>query len=137
MPRPRKPTAVLQLTGAFRKDPQRAAARADEPMPEGDAGPAPAYFDEHQRAAYAELIRMAHTGVLCSSDSVAVEIGAVLLARLRTNPNGFKPGEFSRLQAILAALGMTPADRSRVSALKPKPAVPAAWLEFTRPASER
>jgi hypothetical protein len=120
MGRPRKPTNVLELTGAFRKNPARAAERDDEPAADVPIGPAPPHFDALQVEAYDELVRRAHRGVLCDSDGVAVEVGAVLLARLRKAPDDFTAGEFGRLQAILGTLGMTPADRSKVSAIKPR-----------------
>lgn len=118
MARPRKPTNVLELKGAFKKDPRRAAAREDEPQPVTPIGPAPEHFDEVQAACYDELVRRAHAGVLCDSDAITVEVGAVLLARLRTKTDEFTAGEFGRIQAILGALGMTPADRSKVAAIK-------------------
>ena len=120
MARPRKPSNVLELTGAFRKNPARAAEREGEPPAQVPIGPAPKHFSPEQVDAYDELVRRAHAGVLCDSDGVAVEVGAVLLARLRKAPDDFTAGEFGRLQAILGTLGMTPADRSKVSAIKPR-----------------
>jgi hypothetical protein len=44
--RPPKPTEYLELTGAFRKNPARRKARADEPKPPSPSvGPPPAKFD--------------------------------------------------------------------------------------------
>lgn len=118
MARPRKPTNVLELKGAFNHNPDRGRARENEPEPEAPISDAPGYFNEVQAEAYRELVRKAHRGVLCDADSVAVEAGAVLLARLRTSTEEFTAGEFGRLEAILGKLGMTPADRSKVSAPK-------------------
>ena len=132
MARPRKPTSVLQLRGSFKHNPDRGRARENEPQPTAEISAAPAHFDETQAACYDELVRRAHAGVLCDSDGVAVEVGAVLLARLRTKTDEFTVGEFGRLQAVLGALGMTPADRSKVSALKPKDDGPDPLAEFFR-----
>lgn len=121
MARPRKPTNVLELTGAFKANPSRGRERENEPSPEEPISDAPAHFDAGQAEAYRELVRKAHRGVLCDADSVVVEAGAVLLARMRKAPDEFTAGEFGRLEAILGKLGMTPADRSKVSAPKKAP----------------
>jgi hypothetical protein len=55
--------------------------------------------------------------VLCESDGVVVEVGAVLLASLRADTRAFTPPQFGRLMAVLGALGMTPADRSKVKVI--------------------
>ena len=44
MSRARKPTALLELTGALRKDPQRYRDRANEPRPDTSIGEPPADF---------------------------------------------------------------------------------------------
>jgi hypothetical protein len=118
MARPRKPTNVLELKGSFKKDPARGRERENEPEPDAQIGDPPGYFDEAQAEAYRELVKKAHAGVLSDADSVAVEAAAVLLARLRKAPDDFTAGEFGRLEAILGKLGMTPADRSKVSVPK-------------------
>lgn len=113
MARPRTPTNVLEMRGAFKKNPQR--ARVDEPPAEGDVGPMPASFNAVQKAAWEDVIAYCHTGVLCRADSLAVEMAAVLLAEFRTNPGDMPAAKLARLDSLLGRFGMTPADRSKVS----------------------
>jgi hypothetical protein len=55
MARPRKPTAALELKGAFKKDPQRKAERKDEPKPSGAVGHAPAFFVVDEKLIWDDL----------------------------------------------------------------------------------
>jgi len=48
--RPRKPTNVLAITGAFQKNPKRARERAGEPRPDGRLGDSPARWCPHPSA---------------------------------------------------------------------------------------
>src|SRR5688500_1943592 len=59
MPRPRNPTGVLQLSGAFRKDPQRLAARAHEPQFMKGLGEPPDWLDDRREhpERIAEIVR--------------------------------------------------------------------------------
>jgi hypothetical protein len=128
--RPRTPTEILALRGAFKRHPERKRQRTGEPVPATPIGPAPAYFDAAQSAAYADLVRQAAAGILCDADGVAVEAAAVLLARMRAHGDAFTAGEFGRLQALLAAFGMSPADRSKVAPRPPPQRGPDPWSEF-------
>lgn len=118
MAAPRKPTNVLALKGAFRKDPARGRARANEPAPDGELGPAPEHLTEVERACWVEVVSLCHANTLCRADRLIVEHCARLLAMLR----GAESYDDTRLQirfeASLGKLGLSPADRSRVSALR-------------------
>lgn len=116
MPRPRKPTAVLELQGAFKKDPQRGRARANEPRPTGMIGAAPAGFDPELIAIWDELSRDIPPGVLTNADRLMLEITCRLTQKLR---NGrIHGGELSVLAGCCTRLGMTPADRSKIAVPK-------------------
>lgn len=128
MGKPRTPTNVLDARGAFRKDPQRFEARKDEPQPIDGIGSAPDYFTPEQISAWDFIVAKAHAGTLSDADSVVVEQGAILLAEMRANPAGFPITGHARLQGVLASLGMTPADRSRVSVKKQLQTDPLAGL---------
>ncbi|MDM0024089.1 hypothetical protein [Variovorax saccharolyticus] len=119
MARPRKPTNVLELKGAFKAHPERAAARANEPEAEGEIGEAPDRLSEFERQCWDELVSSAHAGVLCAADRLFVEYGARVLAQLR-NQVDIDPKLGIRFETVCARLGMTPADRSKVQLLKPK-----------------
>lgn len=149
MGRPRTPTAVLEAKGAFRKDPQRAATRKNEPKPDGVIGNPPDYFDETHKEIWWELIGEAPKGVLTKADRKQLELTVRLTAKMRAIPyrmhkalrflgealiglgmdendvNEFKEDlrkmvgcssqDLSLLAGCLTRMGMTPADRSKVS----------------------
>ena len=121
MARNRTPSNVLELRGAFDKNPQR---RREEPEVDPEIGQPPEHFDEARCAAWAELIDMAPEGVLTKADRIAVEMLADLMVRYRASmrPDGekFTSADRRDLMALLARFGMTAADRSRVAAPKDK-----------------
>ena len=114
MARPRKPTADLELSGAFTKDPKRRESRRNEPPPNGPIGEAPNYFDDNQRDLWNEVVELVPPAVLAKSDRIVVELIARLLQKLREGM--IKGAELNILVTCLSRLGLTPADRSRVSA---------------------
>ena len=123
MARPRKPTNVLELNGAHKKNPARGRERENEPKPVNPIGEAPAEFASEQKAAWNDIVKQCHEGVLTSVDRLIVEIGANLLAEYRLNPIMFPSAKLNQLRGVLAQCGMTPADRSRVGVVggkKPK-----------------
>lgn len=111
MARPRKPTNVLELSGAFRKNPQR---RREDPAVELGLGPAPDYFDAGERAVWAEIEESAPEGVLARSDRLCVEMLVPLVLQLRRR-EAMKAAERQFMLSTLTRLGCTPADRSRVA----------------------
>ncbi len=119
MGRNRTPSNILDLRGAFEKNPQR---RREEPEVERELGEPPPHFDEARRAAWAEIVSHAPAGVLTRADRIAVEMLADLLTRYRASmaPDGekFTSADRRDLMALLARFGMTAADRSRVAAPK-------------------
>lgn len=127
---PRKPTALLS---SMKHNSGRYAGRADEPVikPITTADP-PAYFDTEQRKCWETFIALAHKGTLSASDLLLIEHGAQLLATLRKKNWNVSPAVMTRFEVVLAKLGMTPADRSRVAALKEKTPAQHAAMEFAR-----
>jgi hypothetical protein len=122
MARPRTPTNILEMRGAFKKDPQR--ARDDEPEAAGAVGDPPERFNDGQRAAWNDIVKTCHKGVLCAADGLAVEIAAILLDQFRTNPIDIPAARIARLDSLLARFGMTPSDRSKVTVPKDGPKNP-------------
>lgn len=112
MSRPRTPTNVLELRGAFDKDPQR---RREDPHVEAGLGAPPGYFDEGERAIWREIAESAPEGVLSKSDRLCVEMLVPLIVRLR-NREPMKAAERAFMLSTLTRMGCTPADRSRVAA---------------------
>ena len=139
MARPRKPSALLELSGAFDHDPQR--RRKDEPQETRPLGKPPARIPPEVLPYWDEIVEMVPGGVLTYRDRWAVEIAARLMAKqvrglpsLTASPEiiskcqldanqvkrllaGEKitSSELSTLRSLLAALGMTPGDRSKLS----------------------
>jgi hypothetical protein len=109
MPAPRKPSNVLELKGAFKKDPSR--RRKTLKVPDGPFGDPPDGFDEHQRRAWAEFLEIAPPGVLKPSDRLALELAASLTAEFRQASYAFNAAKIGQLRALLASFGMTPASR--------------------------
>ncbi len=113
--RPPKPTAILELVGAFKKDPARAKNRAEEPKPDKKltARP-PAHLPESIAACWREIVRKLPPGVAFESDSVALEQFARDLADARRRGWALDPKEGAMMYRHYAAFGMTPADRTRI-----------------------
>jgi hypothetical protein len=118
MGRPRKPSAILELTGSFRKHPDRRRARENEPQPEPDVGAPPTCLNEAQRARWMELVNDAAPGVLTRADRAILET----MARLRQKERDgvIKAAEVGILVSCYGRLGFSPADRSKVTVPKPR-----------------
>jgi hypothetical protein len=129
MSRHRLPTDILLRNGAFEHDPQRLAAREDEPKPAGPLGDPPEYFLLAERQAWTELSEQVPRGVLTIADRVLVEITSGLIARLRDrDPETARPlkaAEYNLVISCLARMGLTPADRSKIAAKPPDSEKPA------------
>lgn len=95
--RPRKPTGELEAKGAFDKNPQRKAARVNEPKSNGPVGEPPEYFDDNHRKIWFELIEECPKGVLHKSDRKHLELATRLTAKMRIVPG--------RMQKWLRSLG--------------------------------
>lgn len=117
---PRKPTNVLALAGAFKRNPKRGAARANEPEPVGDVGEAPAHLNESERACWGDIVGMCHEGSLCRADRLVIEHGARILSALRASTEYTDTKLMVRFETVLGKLGLSPADRSKVGIIKPK-----------------
>lgn len=117
MPAPRKPTTLLQLVGAFDKNPQR--ARVDPvsaPLKLAPPRPKPITFAQ----AWNLIAKSCPEGVLAERDRIWLELAAALFVEYRNHGIAeLHPAKLSRLTSMLASLGMSPADASRVSAAKP------------------
>lgn len=116
MARPRKPTAALELAGAFQKDPKRGKARANEPKPLGKIGDAPDTLDEASQAIWDEMSAKAYW--LTSADSFLLEIAARNMAYFRNGGSDTKT--IGQLITVLNKLGFSPADRSKINGPAPK-----------------
>jgi len=116
MGRPRKSTQLLEASGAFKNHPDR---RRIDPATSGDIGDPPKHLTQREQDTWKEIVNLAIPGVLTLHDRVAVEMATRLLAEFRTDSQSFTAAKLARLEAMLGRFGMTPADRSRVSARLP------------------
>jgi hypothetical protein len=125
--RPRKPAKVLELSGAFRKNPQRRRARAGELSIATGLGPPPQeWLDKaasNQRfvdllATWRQIEEQDVMRVLNVSHRFLVETTCYLMWKIRRANAGLgkaTSGDFAQVKANLAAMGQTPADSSRVA----------------------
>lgn len=138
MARPRKPTALLEITGAFKRNPNR--KRPDEPRESRPLGDPPGRLPANAVPFWLELADMVSGGVLTFRDRWAVELATRLMEKATREASiemalelaregelsaeeikaliqkeSISSAELSALRSLLAALGMTPADRSKLS----------------------
>lgn len=139
--RPRKPTALLEVSGAYDErhgHPER--RRNSEPKENRPLGDPPDRLPVEMRPYWEEIASIVPFGVLKISDRWAVELAARLMYKATSKPNievilelvhtlqltptdakrlindaSISSAELSTLKSLLAALGMTPADRTKLS----------------------
>lgn len=117
MARPRTPTTVLKLRGAFKEHPKREKDRAGEPEVLEPLGLPPENLNEAQAARWREIAGWC--AWLTVADRPMVELVARLWQAVRDGDAGAP--ELKTLVTCLSHLGMTPADRSKVKVpTKPK-----------------
>lgn len=112
MGRPAKPTAVLELVGAYKKNPQR--KRKHEPKPAQGIGK----FIEGPTdlsSIWDEVVAQTVPGVMTMSDRIALEMVCRLMAEIRIKPDEISVGKVTALCNLLGRFGLTPADRAKVS----------------------
>ncbi len=120
MPKPRVPTNLLRIKGANKINPARLKVRENEPKPTKPLGNPPKHLSADVRKCWRELVKFAPDGVFVDCDAWAVEIAAVLMAEFRADTSSFNAARIARLDSLLGRFGITPADRSRVTAIQPK-----------------
>ena len=125
MARPRKPLRILEASGATKKNPARYKDRIE---PEGlpALGEPSDYLSPEQRECFKEIANSCHPGVLRLSDTISVEMAAILLDKIKQNTA--RAADMSLFNGYLTKFGMTPASRSTVHI--PKPEKPNAFAEF-------
>jgi hypothetical protein len=103
---PCKPIAVLELTGALRKDPQR---RRTDPAARGvHSAILRSISRGEQTQVWHELKAVCPPGVLTAADRLAVEIASVLMLRFRKQGVHVRRGDLNQLVSVLSRRGMSP-----------------------------
>jgi hypothetical protein len=125
MARPRTPTKILELRGAFKAHPNR--ARPNEPTPMGPIGT----FIQGPTdigLIWNEIVSHTAPGVLTVSDRLALELVCRLMAEIRLKPDEIAVGKVVALSNLLGKFGMIPADRAKL--LVPDTDVDDEWAGF-------
>jgi phage terminase small subunit len=110
VPRPRKPTAVLEASGAFIKNPQR--KRPLEPKPTGELGDPPSHLEREEVLTWHEMAADIPPGVATNADRRMFEVLVCLMVGFRHRR--LSGTELGQLTSLSGRFGMTPADRSKV-----------------------
>lgn len=124
MARPRTASNVLELRGAFKNHPGRGKDRASEPKADEPIGAAPDHLSDEAKACWDEIVGLCHRGTLCRADRLAMEYAASLLSQMRAGAWLCHPAVLIRFEVMLGKFGLTPADRSKVSATPAAPSNP-------------
>jgi len=116
---PATASAILELKGAYKTNPER--RRLKEPDPAGvfDKKP-PKGLEKDEVAAWKEVVSQVPHLVLTGSDRNLVEVAAVLWAQFRREKHDMAIARLNRLVSIFGLLGMTPSDRTKLQVDKPK-----------------
>ena len=114
MARQKKPPILHVVQGTHRKDrhgPLPSPLAHLEPL-----GPPPADWKPAAKALWHEIGGMVPLGVACKSDRLTFELLVRLVAKVREDSASLTPALAAQIRCSAAAFGMSPADRSRVSA---------------------
>lgn len=89
-----------------------------EPETDGPLGPPPTGWTQEAAAIWREIVDLAPANVLTRSDRILVELAARNVANMRAKPD--LPAALSaEIRRCLAEMGMSPAERTRLTAPKP------------------
>lgn len=130
MPRHRQPDNLLAFKGTKKRNPAR-HAECTVPASSDNLGEAPAHFTPEERAAWAWLASCAPERTLGKRDEPTLALAARLWASITARPmDRVRSAETARMESLLARLGLSPADASRVS-VPPPPAEENPFAKFT------
>lgn len=105
--RPRTPTAVLELRGAFKNHPSRLRDRKHEPLVTSPLPEPPKYLTKAIAATWLEM--KSYGFWLTSADQFLVEIAATYMAAYRGDK--LKSADTSLLIGLLNKIGFSPKER--------------------------
>ena len=112
--RPRKPTKVHELSGAYKRNPQRRPK--NEPQPEGKFDPEPPRHLMHlEKECWRQLVAAIPPQVATTADTMLIEQTSILMAMSRIGSVvPMKSSDRGLLLRCLSQLGCTPVDRSKI-----------------------
>ena len=108
-----KPSALKELSGAYKKDPQR--RNKNEPKPKAGIGPASKFLNEEMQKIWDEVVDQVCIGVLGDADRFALEALCRLIYDMRYGWEEFNGAKQSNLIRLLGQFGMTPVERQKLS----------------------
>jgi hypothetical protein len=111
MARPRLPTSVLKLRGAFRINPGRYEDRKHEPIVNTPLPNPPAGLPKPVKSAWLEMQSRGYW--LTSADRFLVQIAASYMARYQSDE--LMSGDVSLLIRVLGMIGFSPQERGRMN----------------------
>jgi hypothetical protein len=111
MARPRTPTAVLELRGAFKNHPSRLKDRKYEPVVSSPLPEPPKYLESATAAMWLEMKDRGYW--LTSADRFLVEIAARFMAAYRDDR--LKLADTALLIGLLGKIGFSPNERGRMN----------------------
>lgn len=114
--RPRTPSNVLDLRGAFKKNPQR--KRDEEPEAVGELGDPPEHMEAGPRLMWHELKEAIPQGVATASDRFAFEVLCTLAGAYRESPLTFSADKLMRMEKLWGCFGLDPSSRAKLSVPK-------------------
>jgi|14_taG_2_1085336.scaffolds.fasta_scaffold04542_6 hypothetical protein len=120
MSKPKKSARILELQGAYKKDPQRKNHDEPEVKPLTVAD-VPALLTEHERECFIKLMSVMPAGVYSVAEIPMLELAAKLQSESQLNWAEFPAPKMGHLIKVLCQLGMTPGERTRLVQPKVKP----------------
>jgi hypothetical protein len=116
MARPRTPTAILELRGAFKNHPSRLKERKYEPLVLTGLPDPPPRLDKLAASMWLEM--KAKGFWLTSADKFLVEIAAAFMAAYRDDR--LKSADTALLIGLLGKIGFSPNERGKLNLPTPK-----------------
>jgi phage terminase small subunit len=114
MSRPRKPSVIHEISGAYKKNPNRRTK--GELAPLAGIGSAPANLATDFESVWDEIVSNVCPGVLGNSDRFHLEILCRLVCQFRERPEDMTAGKLGLMGTMLGKFGMNPVDRMRLAA---------------------
>ena len=117
MPRTKKSARILELTGAYKKNPQR--KNHNEPVVESlTEADIPAGLNPQERDAFKRLMDYMPPGVYTVAEIPLLTMAARYQTQFDNDPEEFPASKASLLTKCLIHLGMTPGGRSKLTVPK-------------------
>jgi len=108
--RPRKPSATMEASGAFDRDPAR---RRKDPETTGELGRAPKHLKPEHKKIWTELAKLLPVGVARNADKFSFELIVSLMYKQRFE--AISGSELATLCSLLGKFGLDPQSRAKVA----------------------